>query len=78
MKTTAAKLLIKPGAALWLSHPDRVGLVGALPAGVIVTGGPEESTVALVFADDAASVRAVVDADAAAIAREGRMRSAHS
>ena len=26
MKTTAAKLLIKPGAALWLSHPDRVGL----------------------------------------------------
>lgn len=33
--------------------------------------GPEEAAVALVFADDAASVRAVLDAHAAGLAREG-------
>lgn len=70
-KTVAAKLLIRPGTALWLSHPDRLGLIGALPAGVTVTGAPGEATVALVFADDAASVRAVLDAHAAGLAREG-------
>jgi len=33
MKSIAEKLLIKPDAAVWASHADRLGLVGPLPAG---------------------------------------------
>ena len=61
-KTVAAKLGIKLGTALWVSHPDRLALVGVLPAGATVAAAPREATVALVFADDAASVRAVLAA----------------
>ena len=70
-KTVAAKLLIKPGTALWVSHPDRLALVGALPADVSVVDGAGEAQVALVFVDDAAVARTVLDAHAAGLAREG-------
>ena len=36
-----------------------------------LAGGLEDATVAVVFADDAASVRTVLDAHAAGLAREG-------
>jgi len=32
MKSIAEKLLIKPDAAVWSSHTDRLDLVGPLPA----------------------------------------------
>lgn len=70
-KTVAAKLLIKPGTALWVSHPDRLALVGELPADVAVVDGAAEAAVALVFMDDAAGARRVLDAHAAGLAREG-------
>ncbi|PZF81483.1 hypothetical protein [Jiangella anatolica] len=56
-KTVAEKLLIKPGASVWLSHPDRRGLLDPLPADVRMVATPAGAGVAVVFADHAASVR---------------------
>lgn len=61
-KTVAEKLLIKPGTAVWVSDPGRAGLVGLLPAGAALAEGPAEATVALVFADGAGALRALLDA----------------
>lgn len=62
MSTTsvAEKLLVKPGTTLWSSHPDRLALIEPLPEGVRRAGRPEQATTALVFADDAASLREVL------------------
>jgi hypothetical protein len=56
-KSVADKLLIKPNTTLWSSHASRLELVEPLPAGVRRVEGPEQATTALVFADDAASLR---------------------
>jgi hypothetical protein len=56
-RSVAEKLLIKPDTTLWSSDDARLGLVEPLPAGVRRVDGPEQATTALVFADDAASLR---------------------
>lgn len=68
-KTTAEKLAVKPGHAVWTSHPDRLDIVGELPAGASVIDAPAEADVALLFADDAASIRAVLEASAPDVAK---------
>jgi hypothetical protein len=60
-KTIAQKLLVKPGTTVWVSHPGRRELLDPLPAGVRIADGPAEAGVAVVFADDAASARAVLE-----------------
>ena len=60
MKSIAEKLLIKPGVSLWSSQPDRLHLLGPLPAGVTAVELPSTAAVAIVFADDSASVRGVL------------------
>ena len=64
-KTIAEKLLVKPGTALWLSDQGRLGLIGPLPQGVRVVETLEEATTAILFGDDATSLRAMVAAQAA-------------
>ncbi len=61
-KTVAQKLLIKPDTTVWASPADRIELVGPLPEGVRQVDAPWEAGTALVFADDAASPRAVLAA----------------
>jgi hypothetical protein len=56
-KTVADKLLIKSDATLWSSHPDRIGLIGPLPSGVRTVERLDQAKTALVFADDADSLR---------------------
>jgi hypothetical protein len=56
-RTTADKLLIKPGTTVWSSDDDRLPLIGPLPEGVSVASGLDTATTAIVFADDAASIR---------------------
>jgi len=56
-KSVAEKLLIKPNTTVWSSPASRLDLIGPLPAGVRRVDGPEQATTALVFADDAASLR---------------------
>lgn len=59
-KTTAEKLQIKPGARVWAS--DHRDLVGPLPDGATAVDSPGDATVAILFADDEASLRALIDA----------------
>jgi hypothetical protein len=61
-KSVADKLLIKPGAAVWSSDPSRLELVGPLPGDVRPAGALGDADAALVFADDAASLRAILGA----------------
>jgi hypothetical protein len=67
-KTTAEKLLVKPETTMWISHPERVGLVDPLPDGVRVVEQPKNTSTALLFGDDAESLAAVVAANADALA----------
>jgi len=42
---------------IWLSDLDRGGLIEPLPENVVVTSGIAQSTIAILFADDAKSIR---------------------
>ena len=68
-KSVAEKLLIKPDTTVWSSDAARLELLGPLPAGVRPMDGPEEARTALVFADDAASLRRLLDAHGDRLAR---------
>ena len=59
-KTVAEKLRIKPDTTVWSSDAARLELVGPLPAGVRRVDAPGQARTALVFADDAASLRRIV------------------
>src|SRR4051794_13683544 len=60
-KTVAQKLQIKPDTTVWSSHDERLGLLQPFPECVQVVAGPGEATTALVFADDAGSLREILD-----------------
>ena len=60
IKTVAEKLAIKPGNAVWTSHPDRLGLIGDLPGDAATTTDLRTAQVALLFADDAQSARDIL------------------
>jgi hypothetical protein len=70
-KSVAAKLLIKPATTVWSSHPDRLTLLEPLPDDVRVVDHPEEAATAVVFGDDAQSLRRVVAAHAGQLAQSG-------
>jgi hypothetical protein len=67
-KAVADKLLIKPGTTVWSSEPARLELVGPLPDGVRPVDALGEADAALVFADDAVSLRAILGAHAGELA----------
>jgi hypothetical protein len=60
-RTVAQKLLIKPGSAVWVSDPERAGLIGQMPEGVILAAGLLDADVAVVLVDDEAGLRAFAD-----------------
>lgn len=68
-KPVAAKLLIKPGNAVWLSDASRATLLGALPAGASLVASPpgDGAVVAVLIGDDAATVTALLEAHAPAL-----------
>ena len=66
-KTVADKLLLKPGATVWVTPESRLGLVGPLPEGVAAAAALAGASAAVVFADDAAAVRRLVDEHGAAL-----------
>jgi hypothetical protein len=68
-RSVADKLLIKPNTTLWSSHPSRLKLVQPPPTGVRRVQEPEQATTALVFADDAASLRDLLAAHQERLAR---------
>jgi len=68
-KSVAEKLAIKPGRSVWTSHPDRFAEVGELPEGADRTDDLAAADVAVLYADDAASVRALLSANHDAITK---------
>lgn len=61
-KTVAEKLLIKPNSTVWTSDASRIELIEPLPGDARRVDGLDQAAVALIFADDAASLRAVLTA----------------
>ncbi|MDF2711129.1 hypothetical protein ACWGH8_05750 [Nonomuraea muscovyensis] len=72
-KTTAAKLLVKPGGTLWVSGPDHRDRVGPLPEGARHTDDLDQATVAVLFAADAASARSLLDEHRDGLTRPGTL-----
>jgi hypothetical protein len=68
-KTIADKLQIKPYTTVWSSNLARLDLVRPLPDGVRHADGPADANAAIVFADDAASLRKILDANKDDVAR---------
>lgn len=68
-KSIAEKLLIKPNTTAWLSHAAQLARIEPLPEGVRIVDGMEQATVALVFADAAASARELLTAHKDHLAR---------
>jgi hypothetical protein len=70
-RSPAAKLLIKPDTTVWSSHPSRLDLIQPLPEDVRLVDRLEQATTALVFADDAGSLRDILAAYSDQLARPG-------
>ena len=68
-KTVAEKLAIKPGRSVWTSHPDRLAEIGELPEGAGRIDELAAADVAVLYADDAASARALLSANHDAITK---------
>ena len=60
-KTIAEKLLIKPNSTVWVSHPAHLPLLTPMPDGVREADNPATASAAIVFADDAASARELME-----------------
>jgi hypothetical protein len=72
-KTTAEKLLMRPNTTVWSSDGSHLDLIEPLPEGVRRVDGPEQATTALVFADDADSLRAILAAHGDRLSRPGTL-----
>jgi hypothetical protein len=68
-RSVAEKLSIKPNTTLWSSHEARLHLIGPLPSGVRRVSAPEQAATAILFADDAASVRRILAAQGDRLAK---------
>lgn len=70
-KTIAEKLQIKPHTTVWLSHADHLPLLTPMPDGVREAGTMATASTAVLFADDAASARALLETHSADLAKPG-------
>ncbi len=59
-KTVADKLLVKAGTTVWTSAPEHIDRIGPLPEGATPVDDLEAAMTAVLFADDAESLRAVL------------------
>jgi hypothetical protein len=59
--TPAEKLLIKPGTAVWMSHPERITILEPWPNDTSQVGDVARAGVALLFADDVNVLRRGLD-----------------
>lgn len=67
-KSVAEKLMIKPETTVWLSDAARIDLVAPLPERARVVDGLDRATTALVIAEDAGLLRALLEAHSAQLA----------
>lgn len=59
-KTVAEKLLIKPNTTVWVSDRARGELLAPLPEGTRIVSSPGKASTAVVFVEDAASLRKIL------------------
>jgi hypothetical protein len=64
-KTIAEKLLIKPNTTVWLSNPAHLPLLTPMPKGVREADKLATASIAILFVEDAASVRRLMEEHAA-------------
>lgn len=62
-KTVAEKLLIKPNTTVWVSDRARGELLAPLPEGTRIVSSPGKASTAVVFVEDAASLRKILGTD---------------
>lgn len=67
-RTVADKLLITPGKTVWSSDPARTGRLMTLPDGVVAAARPDGADVAVVLADDRATLDRVLAEHGGALA----------
>jgi hypothetical protein len=67
-KTVADKLLVKADTTVWISSPEHLAGLGPLPAGATVVDDLDAATTAVLFADDAESLRSVLARHAGSLA----------
>ncbi len=67
--TIAEKLQIKPNTTVWVSDPARVALLGPMPEGVREAAKLATASTAVLFADDAAGARRLLEENAADLAK---------
>lgn len=70
-KTNADKLLVEPGAAIWISDSAQLSLLEPLPEGVRLVDRPKDADCALLFAGSAASLRELNTAQVGYLAEPG-------
>lgn len=68
-KTIAEKLQIKPNTTVWLSHSGHLPLITPMPDGVREVDELAAASTALMFADDAASARKLLEEHSADLAK---------
>jgi hypothetical protein len=68
-KTIAEKLQIKPNTTVWLSHAAHLPLLTPMPDGVREVAAMASASTAVLFADDAASARTLLEEHAADLAK---------
>jgi hypothetical protein len=64
-KTIAEKLLIKPNTTVWLSDPANLSLLTPMPDGVRETDKLATASTGILFVEDAASARKLMEEHAA-------------
>jgi hypothetical protein len=70
-KTIAEKLQIKPNTTVWVSDPARIALLTPMPEGVRETDSIATASTAVLFAEDAASARRLIEENAADVGNPG-------
>ena len=70
-KTIAEKLLIKPHSTVWLSDPARLPLLTPMPDGVREVDTLAAASTAVLFAEDGASARKLLEEHSADLAKPG-------
>jgi hypothetical protein len=70
-KTIAEKLQIKPNTTVWVSDPGQIALLTPMPDGVRESDSMATASTAVLFAQDAAAARELMEANAADVTKPG-------
>ena len=70
-KTIAEKLQIKPNTTVWVSDPGQIALLTPMPDGVRESDSMATASTAVLFAEDAAAARKLMEENADDVTKPG-------